>query len=201
MDRKISASEGARTSTNIIVADIVRVTASETQTITSRKLGRGHDDVDGFTLGLQLTETLFFLDIILFRWSILIHSMSASFVFNFKFLCVIQIELTEASNKWKRTINYSRTNKKIQVLLGSSKHVYIADVTANIVRERNFEGIVTPKDTRNEWFFLVNRVRFLFYTLFDIFMYMHKLTRHESCIIFFVSKAIVIGWKVIIIGE
>lgn len=67
MDRKISASEGARTSTKIIIADMVRVTASETQTITSRKLGRGHDDVDCFTLGLLLTETLFFLDIILFR--------------------------------------------------------------------------------------------------------------------------------------
>lgn len=175
---------------------MVRVTASETQTITSRKLGRGHDDVDCFTLGLLLTETLFFLDIILFRWSILIHWMLASFVFNLQFLCVIQIEMTEVSNKWKRTISYSHTNKKFQVLPGSSRHVYFA-----VVRERNFEGIGTPKETRDEWFSCWIESASYFILLFDIFMYMHKLTRRESCILFFVCKAIVIGWEVIIIGE
>lgn len=78
MERKISASEGARTSTNIIIADMVRVTASETQTITSRKLGIGHEEVaDGFGLGAD-DAVLFFFAIIVFPSSVL-SSLQAGF--------------------------------------------------------------------------------------------------------------------------
>jgi len=49
----------------------VRVTASETQTITSRKLGMGHEEVaDGFGLGVD-DAVLFFLAIIVFPSSML----------------------------------------------------------------------------------------------------------------------------------
>lgn len=57
----------------MIIADIVRVTARETHTITSRKLGRGHEEVAaaaGFGLGLQV-EMLFFLVIIVFDSTVL----------------------------------------------------------------------------------------------------------------------------------
>ena len=78
MERKISANEGARTSTKIIIADIVSVTASETQTTTSRKLGMGHEEVAaGFGLGVE-EAMLFFFAIIVFLCSVL-SSLQAGF--------------------------------------------------------------------------------------------------------------------------
>lgn len=74
VDRKISANVGARTSTKIIIADMVSVTASETHTITSRKLGRGHEDVvDGFALGVEVDPMLLFLAIISFCYLMQVH--------------------------------------------------------------------------------------------------------------------------------
>lgn len=67
----MSAKVGARTSTKIIIADMVSVTASETHTITRRRLGKGHEDVESFVLELQVAEMLFFLGIILLLNSLL----------------------------------------------------------------------------------------------------------------------------------
>lgn len=102
VDRKISASVGARTSTKIIIAGIVSVTASETHTITSRKLGNGHEDVGGFALGLQVAEMLFFLGIILFRCAKL-SSLKASFVSPQQNSLVCSLESTDTSLKQTNT--------------------------------------------------------------------------------------------------
>ena len=82
VDKKISAKEGARTSTKMIIADIVRVTAKETQTITSRRLGRGHEDevaAAGFTIGLGLQFVMLTFLAIIFLDSTVLCSSQTSF--------------------------------------------------------------------------------------------------------------------------